>query len=127
KTRVRGRIRVLCADDSVSIRKYVESLLKREEYEVVTAQDGAEAYDLAEKSKYDLIMTDLEMPKMHGYELISALRSKSQFNSIPIVILTARSGEKHRRRGLELGANAFLNKPFDVDELLNTIHSLLGK
>ncbi|MCA0446458.1 MAG: hybrid sensor histidine kinase/response regulator [Bacteroidetes bacterium] len=127
KTKVRGRIRVLCADDSVSIRKYVESLLKREEYEVVTAQDGAEAYDLAEKSKYDLIMTDLEMPKMHGYELISALRSKSQFNSIPIVILTARSGEKHRRRGLELGANAFLNKPFDVDELLNTIHSLLGK
>ncbi len=127
KTRVRGKIRVLCADDSVSIRKYVESLLKREEYEVTTAQDGAEAYDIAEKNKFDLIMTDLEMPKMHGYELISALRSKPQFSQIPIVILTARSGEKHRRRGLELGANAFLNKPFDVDELLNTIHGLLGR
>jgi len=127
KTRIRGKIRVLCADDSVSIRKYVESLLKREEYEVTTAQDGAEAYDIAEKNKFDLIMTDLEMPKMHGYELISALRSKPQFSQIPIVILTARSGEKHRRRGLELGANAFLNKPFDVDELLNTIHGLLGR
>ncbi|NUQ80751.1 MAG: chemotaxis protein CheW [Bacteroidetes bacterium] len=127
KTRIRGKIRVLCADDSVSIRKYVESLLKREEFEVITAPDGAEAFDMAERSRFDLIMTDLEMPKMHGYELISAIRSKPNLVNIPIVILTARSGEKHRRRGLELGANAFLNKPFDVDELLSTIYSLLPR
>lgn len=127
KVRPKGKIRILCADDSVSIRKYVASLLSRERFDVTTASDGAEAYDLAERNSYDIIMTDLEMPKMHGYELVSALRSKPSFNHIPIVILTARSGEKHRRRGLELGANAFLNKPFDVDELLNTIDGLLGK
>ena len=127
KIAVKGKIRILCADDSVSIRKYVASLLSRERFDVTTAADGAEAYEYAERNTYDIIMTDLEMPKMHGYELISALRSKAAFNHIPIVILTARSGEKHRRRGLELGANAFLNKPFDVDELLNTIDGLLGK
>ena len=127
KIAVKGKIRILCADDSVSIRKYVASLLSRERFDVTTAADGAEAYEYAERNTYDIIMTDLEMPKMHGYELISALRAKAAFNHIPIVILTARSGEKHRRRGLELGANAFLNKPFDVDELLNTIDGLLGK
>lgn len=127
KPSIKGKIRILCADDSVSIRKYVASLLSRERFDVTTAADGAEAYEYAERNTYDIIMTDLEMPKMHGYELISAIRSKAAFNHIPIVILTARSGEKHRRRGLELGANAFLNKPFDVDELLNTIDGLLGK
>ncbi len=127
KIAVKGKIRILCADDSVSIRKYVASLLSRERFDVTTAADGAEAFEYAERNTYDIIMTDLEMPKMHGYELISALRAKAAFNHIPIVILTARSGEKHRRRGLELGANAFLNKPFDVDELLNTIDGLLGK
>ena len=80
--------------------------------------------ELEEKS-FDIVITDLEMPKMHGYELIEKIRKQKKLKDLPIVILTGRAGKKHKDMGIKLGANAFIVKPFKDNDLLSTLNKFI--
>lgn len=115
------RPRVLVADDSLSIRRYTADLLRRAGYEVETASDGLDAIEKFERAPCSMVLTDLEMPRMHGFELVAELRATEAGSAIPIFVLTSRMGEKHRRKALELGADEFFEKPFDESALLAAV------
>ncbi len=121
-----AKITVLHADDSPSVRKYVQSVLKNADITVISADDGLAALNRLPSANVDLVITDLEMPRMNGFELVSEIRRMPEYQDLPIIIVTARAGDKHRRTGLELGANAFLNKPFDPQQLIETIESFVS-
>ena len=127
KKKVSGRKPVaLIVDDSVSVRKFVSSVLEKNDYATILAEDGPEALEELEKNKFDIIITDLEMPKMQGFDLIAEIRKHRKFESIPIVILTGRAGKKHKDKGTELGANAYITKPFKESDLLNTLEEFIS-
>lgn len=123
-----ARITVLHADDSPSVRKYVQSVLKSANIDVISADDGLNAVNRLTQpnANIDLIISDLEMPRMNGFEFVTEVRKMDAYSDIPFIIVTARAGDKHRRTGLELGANAFLNKPFDPSQLIETIESYIA-
>ncbi|MCS6989504.1 MAG: Hpt domain-containing protein [Chloroherpetonaceae bacterium] len=123
-----AKITVLHADDSPSVRKYVQSILKAANIEVISADDGLNALNRLTQpnANIDLIVSDLEMPRMNGFEFVTEVRKMEAYKDIPFIIVTARAGDKHRRTGLELGANAFLNKPFDPAQLIETIESYIA-
>ncbi len=126
KKTVSGRAPIaLIVDDSISVRKFVSSVLEKNKYATVLAEDGPEALEELKKVKFDIIITDLEMPKMQGFDLIEEIRKQRSFQSIPIVILTGRAGKKHKDRGVELGANAYITKPFKESDLLNTLETFI--
>ncbi len=110
-------LHVLFVDDSVSVRKVAERTLRQLGVEVTLATDGADALDKLRNGRFDMVFTDLEMPRMHGYELIRELRFLPAFQTIPVVVVTSRSGKKHRDEAQTLGASEYLTKPF-------TSHSL---
>lgn len=118
---------VLVVDDSASIRTYVVAILENAGFRTTSAVDGVDALEKLSRTEFDLILTDLEMPRMHGFELIAEVKNAPSHQHIPIVILTGRMGEKHSRKGLELGAVAFLVKPFEEGELLDTIRTFILK
>ena len=117
--------KIIVVDDSISIRKYVSHFLTRAGYEVEVASDGFEALNKIGQTKVDLIVTDLEMPVMHGYELIAELKRVSDLSKIPIIVLTSRAGEKHRQKAFEMGAQEYVVKPFEEDVLIDSIKKLL--
>lgn len=117
---------LLLVDDSISIRKIIGMLLSNAGYNVDVAVDGVEALEKITSNPYDLVLTDLEMPRMHGYELIAEIRSSSQFSALPVVVLTSRAGEKHQAKALEVGANDYIVKPVDEDALLQSVRKLLS-
>jgi chemosensory pili system protein ChpA (sensor histidine kinase/response regulator) len=126
KKKIRGRPpKALIVDDSVSVRKFVSSVLEKNKYATVLTEDGPEALEKLRKEKFDIIITDLEMPKMHGFDLIEELRSYKKYQSIPIVILTGRAGKKHKDKGKELGANAYITKPFKENDLLKSLEDFI--
>jgi len=115
---------VLVVDDSLSIRKYASSFLEQRNFTVITASNGLEAFNiLQDNDNIDLIMTDLEMPVMHGYELIGRVKESHKLKNIPIVVLTSRSADKHKDKAISAGASDFLVKPFDE----NTLSDILRK
>ncbi len=116
----RGR-RVLVVDDSLSVRKYVSSFLIERDCDVFNASNGIEALGLLEEKPVDLIITDLEMPLMHGYELIAKLKASDHLRDIPVVVLTSRSTGKHREKALEIGASDYIMKPVDENSLFSTL------
>jgi chemosensory pili system protein ChpA (sensor histidine kinase/response regulator) len=118
--------RVLVVDDSISIRKYVQRFLDRSGYDVETATDGMNALEVMAKAKFDAVITDLEMPVMHGYDLISEMKRNSVFMSIPIIVLTSRAGEKHRQKAIDMGAQDYLVKPFEEQEMIEALKRLLA-
>ncbi len=128
RKRKSAKITVLHADDSPSVRKYVQSVLKGANIEVISADDGLNALNRLTQpnANIDLIVSDLEMPRMNGFEFVTEVRKMEAYSDIPFIIVTARAGDKHRRTGLELGANAFLNKPFDPSQLIETIESYIA-
>ncbi len=110
---------VLLVDDSISVRKVVAKMLVRSGYQVSTAADGLEALErLREDVTFDALVTDLEMPRMSGFELIEEVRRKAEFADLPIVVVTTRAGEKHTQLAFELGASDYLTKPVDETKLL---------
>jgi len=117
--------KIIVVDDSISIRKYVSHFLTRAGYEVEVASDGFEALNKIGQIKVDLIVTDLEMPVMHGYELIAELKRVPDLSKIPIIVLTSRAGEKHRQKAFEMGAQEYVVKPFEEDVLIDSIKKLL--
>lgn len=117
---------VLVVDDSISIRKYVQRFLDRSGYEVETATDGMNALEVLAKAKFDAVITDLEMPVMHGYDLIAEMKRNPVFMSIPIIVLTSRAGEKHRQKAIDMGAQDYLVKPFEEQEMIEALKRLLA-
>ncbi|MFN0247060.1 MAG: Hpt domain-containing protein [Kofleriaceae bacterium] len=119
------RVRALFVDDSLSVRKVAEATLKRLGVDVVTANDGREALDRLREQPVSIVFTDLEMPRMHGYELIAEMRLLAAYRGIPIVVISSRSGDKHVKKALEAGANEYLTKPFTEERLGSVLATLV--
>jgi len=116
--------KILIADDSIYIRQSINMTLSHEGYAVLEAVDGLQALDQLSKESPDLLLLDIEMPNLNGYDVLSIVRSHQEFSALKIIMLTSRSSEKHKRRATDLGANAYLTKPCSQDVLLKTIKSL---
>ncbi|NIV31283.1 MAG: response regulator, partial [Anaerolineae bacterium] len=118
---------VMVVDDSVSVRRVVSNLIKSAGWQPMAAKDGLEALEIMQHSAQtpDLILVDIEMPRMDGYELMATLRAQEAYRNIPLVILTSRAGEKHHRKALELGASEYIVKPYQDQTLLNIIRQLV--
>ncbi len=123
---VKRRPRLLVVDDSISIRKFVQRFLDRSGYEVQVASDGMEALTIMGRMKFDAVITDLEMPVMHGYDLMAEMRKHLEFMNIPVIVLTSRAGDKHRQKALEMGAQDYLVKPFEEQEMLGSLKKILS-
>ena len=119
-----SRHKVLVVDDSITVRSVMAQFLERHEMQVLTAKDGMEAISVLEKQRPDVILLDVEMPHMNGYELTRYIRSDARLKDIPIIMITSRSGEKHRQKALALGVEVYLSKPYREDELLKHIQQL---
>ncbi|MBX6364092.1 MAG: response regulator [Gemmatimonadetes bacterium] len=119
---------ILVVDDSITTRSLEQSVLEAAGYRVVTAPDGAAAWRLLQEQRVDLIISDVEMPRMDGFALCQAVRASKRLGSLPIVLVTAMEAPEHRSRGLEVGADAYLAKSsFDQQTLLDAIDQLLGR
>jgi chemosensory pili system protein ChpA (sensor histidine kinase/response regulator) len=119
--------KLLLIDDSLSIRKFVGRMLETAGYEVDTAVDGEEGLRKASAKNYRLILTDLEMPKLNGYEVIQALRSRPQTQQTPIIVMTTRAGDKHRQMALNIGASSYIAKPVEERALIQELERWIGK
>jgi chemosensory pili system protein ChpA (sensor histidine kinase/response regulator) len=117
---------VVVADDSISVRKFVGRMLEKAGYRVKLASDGMEASEIVAQVGCHLVVTDLEMPRMNGYELMAHLRQNPVTRRIPVLVVTSRAGAKHRDRAMKEGASAFLTKPVQEDQLISTVESLIG-
>jgi chemosensory pili system protein ChpA (sensor histidine kinase/response regulator) len=118
--------KILVVDDSISIRKYVQRFLDRMGYDVEVAPDGMEALNIMGRIKFDAVVTDLEMPVMHGYDLMAEMRKSPALMNIPVIVLTSRAGDKHRQKALEMGAQDYLVKPFEEQDMLGALKKLLS-
>lgn len=118
---------VLVVDDSLTMRKVLSRTLEREAYLVVSAKDGMDALQLMQENRPDIILLDIEMPRMDGFEFARHIRSDKATADIPIIMISSRTAEKHRTHARELGVNAFLGKPVHDDDLLTEINIQLGK
>lgn len=116
---------VMVTDDSVTVRKVMSRLLLRNGYEVVTAKDGVDAIARLEERRPDLMLLDIEMPRMDGYEVATLMRHDTRFIQVPIVMITSRTGDKHRQRAMDIGVDGYLGKPFQESDLLATLEELL--
>jgi len=115
----------LIVDDSLSVRKFVSSVLERNNYATALAEDGSEALEELKTSEFDIIITDLEMPKMQGFELIEKIREQKRLKDVPIVILTGKAARENKEKGIQLGANAYIVKPFKENDLLKTLEKFI--
>ncbi len=118
---------VVLVDDSISVRKFVGRMLEKAGYRVKLASDGLEALEIVTQTRCDLVITDLEMPRTNGYELLSHLRQNPETRNIPVMVVTSRAGAKHRDRAMKEGAGAFMTKPVQEDQFIATITSLIGQ
>jgi chemosensory pili system protein ChpA (sensor histidine kinase/response regulator) len=117
---------VVLVDDSISVRKFVGRMLEKAGYRVKLAADGLEALEIVSQTRCDLVVTDLEMPRTNGYELLSHLRQDTQTRNIPVMVVTSRAGAKHRDRAMKEGAMAFLTKPVQEDQFIAAVGKLIG-
>ncbi|GAA6135440.1 hypothetical protein NBRC116188_22300 [Oceaniserpentilla sp. 4NH20-0058] len=115
---------VLVVDDSVTVRKVTTRLLERNGMEVRTAKDGVDALEVMQEYVPDLVLLDIEMPRMDGFEVATQMRHHSILKNVPIIMITSRTGDKHKERALSIGVNEYLGKPFQEDILLNTIQGV---
>ncbi len=123
----RPKPHVLVVDDSRTTREVLQSIFQASGYQVGTAVDGLDALAQMARQPYDVVIVDIEMPRMHGFELIETLRSRSETRMLPLVIITARTNEADRQRALEAGADAYVVKSaFDQNDLLTTVERLLS-
>ena len=116
---------ILVVDDSPSVRRVVGNMLKQHGWEVQVARDGVEALEMITNETPAGVLLDIEMPRMDGYELMATVRAQEQYRTLPIVILTSRAASKHQQRAMQLGANAYVVKPYQDEELINILNSLV--
>ncbi len=112
---------VMVVDDSLTVRKITSRLLLREGYQVVLAKDGVDALEQLIDERPDVILSDIEMPRMDGFDFVRNLRADERLRNIPVIMITSRTADKHRNYALEIGANHYLGKPYDEDQLLGLI------
>jgi len=117
---------VMIVDDSITVRKVTQRLLERHKFDTLTAKDGVDALTILLEQIPDIMLLDIEMPRMDGFELATAIRNDERLKHIPIIMITSRTGEKHRDRAMNIGVNMYLGKPFQEQELLDNIQSLLN-
>ena len=117
---------ILVADDSATIRKFVSFSLSAKGFEIVPVSDGMEALEKLPQGKIDLIITDLNMPNVDGFELIKTIRDNEDFCEVPIIILSSLSSQDEIKRGLSFGANSYLVKPFDPKRILYEVAKYLN-
>ncbi len=115
---------VLVVDDSPSVRRVVSNMLKANGWQVQTARDGVEALEVIARQRPAVVLLDIEMPRMDGYELMATVRSQEQYRTLPLVVLTSRAATKHHQRAMQLGANAYIVKPYQDEDLLRTLAQL---
>lgn len=118
---------VMVVDDSVTVRKVTTRLLERQGMNVVTAKDGVDAITQLQEFKPDIMLLDIEMPRMDGFEVATLVRHDPQLADLPIIMITSRTGDKHRERAMAIGVNDYLGKPYQETQLLECIHSLVGQ
>ena len=112
-------------DDSITVRRVTQRLLERNGMRVMTAKDGVDAMAILQEHMPDIILLDIEMPRMDGYEVATHVRADPRLADIPIIMITSRVGEKHRARAIELGVNDYLGKPYQENQLLDAIEPLV--
>jgi len=117
---------VMVVDDSLTMRKVTSRILERHNFDVSVARDGVEALERLEERVPDLMLLDIEMPRMDGYELATAMRADPRYRDVPIVMITSRSGDKHRQRAFEIGVQRYLGKPYQELDLMRNVYDLLG-
>ncbi|GAB2592895.1 Hpt domain-containing protein [Dyella jejuensis] len=122
---VRTRPLVMVVDDSITMRKVTGRVLERHEYEVETAKDGLDAIEKLHERVPNLMLLDIEMPRMDGYELATQMKADPRFRHVPIIMITSRTGEKHRQRAFDIGVERYLGKPYQEAELLAQISEVL--
>jgi len=122
---VRVRLLVMVVDDSITMRKVTGRVLERHEYEVSTAKDGVDALEKLHERVPDLMLLDIEMPRMDGYELATLMKADPRLRDVPIIMITSRTGDKHRQRAFDIGVDRYLGKPYQEAELLLQISEVL--
>ncbi|HJR13929.1 MAG TPA: Hpt domain-containing protein [Rhodanobacteraceae bacterium] len=116
---------VMVVDDSITMRKVTTRVLEREQLEVVTAKDGMDALEQLQERLPDVMLLDIEMPRMDGYELATHMKNDVRFRHVPIIMITSRTGEKHRQRAFEIGVERYLGKPYSEADLLRHVNEML--
>ncbi|MFY2764042.1 response regulator, partial [Arenimonas sp. MALMAid1274] len=117
---------VMVVDDSITMRKVTGRVLERHNMEVLTAKDGVDAIEKMAERVPDLMLLDIEMPRMDGYELAQNMKSDPRLKDVPIIMITSRTGDKHRQRAFDIGVNRYLGKPYQEVELMRNVFEMLG-
>jgi chemosensory pili system protein ChpA (sensor histidine kinase/response regulator) len=115
----------MVVDDSITMRKVTSRVLENHALEVLTAQDGVDAIEKLHDRVPDLMLLDIEMPRMDGYQLLEHVRADARLRHVPVVMVTSRAGQKHRRKARGAGANAYMTKPYQEAELVEKVGELL--
>lgn len=121
------RKKILLVDDANTARLMVKMILRQSGFDIVTANDGVEAVEQVEKEQPDLVLMDVIMPRMNGFEAVKEIRAMNGFQDVPIIMVTTRGEEENVRRGFEYGCSDYLTKPINNVELLAKIYSFLGE
>ena len=121
----RQGVTVMVVDDSITVRKVTTRLLERHDMNVISAKDGVDAVSKLQENIPDIMLLDIEMPRMDGFELATHIRNEARLRDIPIIMITSRTGDKHRQRAMQIGVNRYLGKPFQESELMENITELL--
>jgi len=122
-----GQKKILVVDDEADLIMMVQMRLEANEYEVISANDGEEGLEKAKNEKPDLILLDVMMPKINGYQVCTILKQDAQYNKIPIILFTGKAQDDFEKAGKKAGADAFITKPFDPPDLLSKVEELLKK
>jgi len=120
-----GKKKILAVDDEPNILMSIEFILEMEGYEVYTARDGEEALEVAERVRPDLILLDVNMPRKDGYEMCRILREREDLAATKVIMLTAKGQTLERKKGLEVGADDYVTKPFSAGDLLEKIRAMI--
>jgi chemosensory pili system protein ChpA (sensor histidine kinase/response regulator) len=118
---------VMVVDDSLTVRRVTQRLLTREGYQVILAKDGIDALEQLQSVTPDVMLVDIEMPRMDGFDLTRNVRSDNRTSHIPIIMITSRTADKHRNYAKELGVNEYFGKPYREDDLLEAIVRFIGQ
>ncbi|MBK6725856.1 MAG: response regulator [Xanthomonadales bacterium] len=116
---------IMVVDDSITMRKVTSRVLERNDMEVTTAKDGLDAVEKIQDRVPDLVLLDIEMPRMDGYEFATYMRNDPRLKAVPIIMITSRTGEKHRQRAMEIGVDRYLGKPYQEADLLRNVDEIL--
>jgi chemosensory pili system protein ChpA (sensor histidine kinase/response regulator) len=119
------RLVVMVVDDSITVRKVTTRLLERNGYKVLTARDGVDATGQLQGCTPDIMLLDIEMPRMDGFELATHMRNDDRLRHVPVIMITSRTGDKHRERARQIGVKHYLGKPYQENDLLGTIDQII--